>query len=211
MLKSSGKVSYLSTMKKMHPTQEKLLKILKKNIDDPLTIQELADNLGITAPSVVFHHIQQLENKGFLKRNPSNPKDYQILGEPEKPIVYINKYGLAQCGRGESILDGSPLERIPIASKLLKFSAKDAFIVEARGNSMEPEIESGDLIIAKKQHDADNNEMVVCVNDGSPMIKLFRKEKNSIKLISLNTKHKEITPDDDFHIEGVVKNIIHYK
>ena len=199
-------------MKKMHPTQEKLLKILKKNIDDPLTMQELTDELGLSSTSVAFHHVQQLENKGFLKRNPSNPKDYQILSDPEKPIVYINKYGLAQCGKGESILDGNPLERIPIASKIIKFSTKDAFIVEAKGDSMEPEIESGDLIIAKKQRTADNNDIVVCVNDGSPMIKKFYKEKSGIRLISLNDKkHPEIHPKDDFHIEGVVKNIIHYK
>lgn len=199
-------------MKKMHPTQLKLLKLLKKSIDDPLTVQELTSELGLSSTSVTFHHIQQLEIKGYLKRNPSNPKDYQILGEPDKPIVYISKYGLAHCGRGESMLDGNPVERIPIASKLLKFSAKDAFIVEAKGNSMEPEIESGDLIIAKKQQVANNNEIIVCVNEGSPMIKKYFKERGKILLISLNgDKHPPIIAEDDFRIEGVVKNIIHYK
>ncbi len=201
-------------MKNLHPTQEKLITILKKNIDDALTIQELTDNLGLSSKSVTYHHIEQLEKKGYLKRNPQNPKDYQLLKEPDKLIVYINKYGLAHCGKGESMLDGDPVERIPIASQLIKFPAKDAFIVEARGNSMEPEIESGDLIIAKKQKTAENNEMVVCVSEGSPMIKKFYKDRNGIKLISFNDKKHpviEIKNKDDFHIEGIVKNIIHYK
>jgi len=199
-------------MKNLHPTQEGLLNILKRTIDEPLTIQELTDELGISSKSVTYHHIEQLEKKGYLKRNPQNPRDYQLLKEPEKPIVYINKYGLAQCGKGESMLDGSPVERIPIASKLIKFPAKDAFIVEAKGDSMEPEIHPGDLIIAKKQKTANNNEMVVCINNGSPMIKKFFRGKGNIMLISINEdKHPPIIAENDFRIEGVVKNIIHYK
>jgi repressor LexA len=77
-------------MKKLHEKQQQLSHILKENIDDPLTIRELQDRLSISSPSVVHHHIQQLEKKGYLKRNPSNPQDYQILSEsPEKKITYL--------------------------------------------------------------------------------------------------------------------------
>ena len=103
-------------MKPLHKTQIELLEVLKRNIEDPLTIRELQDNLGISSPSVVYHHIQQLEKRGYLKRNPHNPKDYQILTDPEKPIVYLNLYGMAQCGSKGSILDGSPERRVPISS-----------------------------------------------------------------------------------------------
>ena len=74
--------------------EKKLLEILRVNIDSPLTMVELKDELNVSSTSVVFHHIQQLERKGYLKRNPNNSKDYQILTDPEKPIVYINLYGI---------------------------------------------------------------------------------------------------------------------
>ena len=78
-------------MKKLHPIQQKLLETLKDTQDDPLTIEGLRDKLGISSKSVVHHHIRQLENKGYLRRNPSNPKDYQILSDsPEKTITYVN-------------------------------------------------------------------------------------------------------------------------
>ena len=115
-----------AVMKKLHTNQEKLIHILRENIDNPLTMIELMEELDVASTSVVHHHIVQLEKKGYLKRNPSNPRDYQLLEDPEKPITYINQYGLAECGPNGSILDGNPIDRIPIASKLLKFPTESS-------------------------------------------------------------------------------------
>lgn len=197
-------------MKKLHPNQEKLINILRKNIDNPLTMIELMHELDASSTSVVHHHIIQLEKKGYLKRNPSNPRDYQLLEDPEKPITYINQYGLAECGSNGTILDGNPIDRIPIASKLLKFPAEDAFIVIAKGDSMEPEINAGDYIIAQKTSIAKNGDIIVCINQQVAIVKTFFKNNNSIILHSVNTKHKPFIANDDFKIEGIVRNIIKY-
>ncbi|MDP1728281.1 MAG: S24 family peptidase [Bacteroidota bacterium] len=154
-------------------TQELLLELLKKYQEYPLTIRELQEELTISSPSVIYHHIQQLEKKGYLKRNPHNPKDYSILSDPDKPIVYLNQYGFAQCGPSGSILDGNPIDRVPIASRLLKFPAEEAFLVEAKGDSMEPKIYSGDLIIARKQNHAESGDIIVCVNNLETLIKNY--------------------------------------
>ena len=45
-------------MKKLHPTQQKLLEILKVQFEDPLTIREIQSKLDLSSPSVVHHHIQ---------------------------------------------------------------------------------------------------------------------------------------------------------
>ena len=50
-------------MKALHPKQIKLLEILKTNISDPLTLDELADRLDVSGRSVVFHHLKQLEKR----------------------------------------------------------------------------------------------------------------------------------------------------
>ena len=81
-------------MKALHPKQIKLLEILKNNISDPLTMEELADRLDVCGKSVVFHHIKQLEKKGYLKRNPANPRDYIILKDPERNVIYLKMYGM---------------------------------------------------------------------------------------------------------------------
>lgn len=197
-------------MKKIHPNQQNLLDILRKNIDFPMTMIELMEEMKVGSTSVVHHHITQLEKKGYLKRNPSNPRDYQILEDPEKPFTYVNQYGLAECGPNGSILDGNPIDRVPIASKLLIFPTEDAFMVTAKGKSMEPEITSGDYVIAQKSSTANNGDIVICVNNQKALIKIFNHDKAKKQNI-LNSANPDFLPfiaAEDFKIEGIVKNII---
>lgn len=196
-------------MKKLHPTQKKLLELLKNNIDDPLTIREIQEELRASSTSVVAHHIKQLEKKGYLKRNPDNPKDYQILTDsPEKLITYINLYGLAHCGPTGSILDGDPIDRIPISSRIISFPVKEAFMVRAKGDSMEPKIHEGDLIISRKGNSIESGSIVVCVNNGEAMIKKMQKENGKVILISENPKYSPFLASEDFRIEGEVRGMI---
>jgi len=199
-------------MKKLHPKQVRLLNLLKYNIDSPLTMVDLSEAAGINSPGVLYHHLLQLERKGYLKRNPDNPKDYNILDSPEKLVVYINKYGLAQCGPDGSILSGNIIDRIPIASSLLRFPASEAFVVEAIGDSMEPKIKNGDIIIAKKQNFAESGDLIVCVYHEKAIVKQFLYIGNRVVLDSFNKKYQliEVLNDIDLRIEGKVKNIIHY-
>lgn len=196
-------------MKKLHPTQEKLLNLLKNNLFEPLTIRELQEELGLSSSSVVFHHIQQLEKRGFIKRNPSNPRDYQILAEgPEKRVAFLNLYGLAHCGPKGSFLEDSPIDRIPISTRLITFPSDEAFMVKAKGNSMEPKINEGDLIIAQKHSQPKNGAIVVCVNNGETIIKKIQKEKQGYILISLNTAYPPFMASKDFRVVGEVKSVI---
>lgn len=203
-------------MASLHPVQQKLLEILKKNIGDPLTIRELQEELGVSSPSVVQHHIFQLEKKGYLRRNPSNPRDYQVLADsPEKNVTFLNLYGLVQCGPNGSILDGDPIDRIPISSKLLGFSSPDAFMVKAKGKSMLPKIHPNDLVIAKKTSQAENGDLVVCVNEGMAIIKKLQKIQQSngsitYNLLSLNHEFSSFPASDDFRVEGIVKSVLSY-
>lgn len=199
-------------MKELHIHQKKLLELLRTHIESPLTMVELKEALDVSSTSVVFHHIQQLEKKGRLKRNPQNPKDYQILDDPENLIVYLNLYGTAQCGPSGTLMDGNPEDRIPIASRLLKFPASRAFMVKARGNSMLPKINPDDYVIAEKVSTAENGDLIVCVNDGEVMIKKYQFDGKLIILESLNSSEFRpfVAQLDTFKIEGIVRNVLSY-
>ena len=197
-------------MTKIHPKQKALLDLLKKNIDDPRTIRQLQDALKISSSSIVQHHIQQLEKKGYLKRNPFNSKDYQILSDPERPIVYLNLYGTAQCGPKGSIIDDNPIDRIPIASRLIKFPTDEAFLLEAKGDSMIPKINPGDLVVVQKRKNAENGDVIVCINNSEVLIKRYNKHGKETILHSENKKFQPFLAAKDFRIEGVVKSIFQY-
>jgi repressor LexA len=195
---------------KLHPTQKKLLDLLSKYSDNPLTMMALKELVGASSTSVVHHHILQLEKKGYLRRNPSNPKDYRILTDsPDKYVAYINLYGLAQCGPNGSILEGDPVDRIKIESRLLGFPSEEAFMVQARGDSMAPHIKSGDFVIAQatRDHSQLNGRPVICVNNGEALIKKMTINDRKIILSSYNAHYEPFSAATDFRVEGAVRGV----
>ena len=195
----------------LHSNQQKLLKLLSENIDEPLSVRKLMEELNVNSPNLVQHHIIQLEKKGYLKRDPGNPNNYQVLYDPEAPISFLNLFGLAKCGPEGTILTGNPIDRIPIASKLIPFAIKDAFLVKASGDSMEPEIRHGDIVICKAQKTAKSGDIIICSYDESAMIKRLRKlEEDQIILESINAKYAPIIISElqNLSVEGVFGGLI---
>ena len=196
-------------MKALHPKQEELLEILKTNISDPLTMEELADRLNVSGKSVVFHHIKQLEKKGYLKRNPANPRDYIILKDPERNVIYLKMYGMAKCGPEGTILDGEPTRIVPVDPSMVYFPACKGFMVEAKGDFMERLIAPHDWLIVEQSRQPKNKDVVVCVNNGEVMVKRFTQDGENVILQSENPAYTPIVADKtSFHVEGIVRSII---
>ncbi|MCQ2410131.1 MAG: MarR family transcriptional regulator [Elusimicrobiaceae bacterium] len=196
-------------MKSLHPKQAQLLDILKTNIADPLTMEELADRLDVSSKSVVFHHIKQLEKKGYLKRNPANPRNYIVLKDPERNVVYLNMYGMAKCGPEGTILDGTPTRIVPVDPSMIYFPACKGFMVEAKGDSMENLISPKDWLIVEQSRQPKNKDVVVCVNNGEVMVKRFTQDGKNVILQSENPHYTPIVADKtSFHVEGIVRSII---
>lgn len=196
-------------MKALHPKQTELLEILRTNISDPLTMEELAKRLNVSGKSVVFHHIKQLEKKGYLKRNPANPRDYIILKDPERNVIYLKMYGMAKCGPEGTILDGTPTRIVPVDPSMIYFPACKGFMVEAKGDSMESLIAPHDWLIVEQSHQPQNKDVVVCVNNGEVMVKRFTQDGENVILQSENPSYNPIVADrDSFRVEGIVRSII---
>ena len=169
----------------------------------------MQEELNISSTSVVHHHIKELEKKGLLKKNPNNPNDYVVVMPEENETIFLNLYGLAECGPNGIILDGNVEDKIPVSAKLLGISLKDAFLVKARGDSMIPKINDGDLVVAVKNNNPQNNDIVVCVNNGEALIKKISFRENKIYLVSLNPVFEEFEANNEFFaVEGIVKRVI---
>ena len=199
--------------KELHSVQKRLLDALRDNQDAPLTIRELQDQLSLSSTSVVIHHLRQLEKRGYLKRNPFNPRDYQVITDgPERQFTYLNLYGLARCGPQGTILDGNPIDRVPVPSRLLSFPADEAFLVQAKGDSMAPRINDGDLVVARRTNTVDSGAVVVCVNAGEALIKKLHHQGERWILVSNNPAYDPLLASlEDFRVVGEVRAIMSHR
>ncbi|MDY4818359.1 MAG: S24 family peptidase, partial [Lachnospiraceae bacterium] len=61
------------------------------------------------------------------------------------------------------------------------------FGLQVKGDSMEPKISNGDVVIVRKQSDADDGDLVIAlVNGDDAVVKRLKKYKDGIALISSN-------------------------
>jgi repressor LexA len=195
----------------LHKSQKSILEVLKRGQED-LSLRDIAEEIGVKSPNTVLYHIKQLENKGYLRRNPTNPSDYMILKDPVKDITYINLYdGAAQCGPDGLLVQENIIDRIPFSTKAFGISDK-VFLLKARGDSMEPKIFENDLVLVLEDSIPENSEIGVVIHKDEPKIKKIIKVGKSYLLESLNTKYPPeiVKKGDDFQIIGKIKNIIHF-
>lgn len=72
-------------------------------------------------------------------------------------------------------------------------SRGDHFALRVRGDSMEPRIYDGDVVIVRQQSDVNNNDTaVVLVNGDSATVKRIKKDANGVMLIPNNPAHEPV-------------------
>ena len=65
------------------------------------------------------------------------------------------------------------------------------FGLKIKGNSMEPKISDGDIVIVRQQEDAESGDVVIaCVNGDEATCKRLRKYKDGIELVSNNPSYE---------------------
>jgi len=99
----------------------------------------------------------------------------------------------------EDILD---YEEIPLAWQ----NQGEFFALKIKGDSMEPRMESGDVVIVKQQSDASSGDtVIVLVNGDDATCKKLQKTDNGIMLVSTNPKYPPMFySDEDIRTKPVV-------
>jgi repressor LexA len=100
--------------------------------------------------------------------------------------------------------------QIPIATKLVK-TPSDYFLLRASGDSMNLKgIDSGDLLLIKRQNTAETGDLVLALLDDEATVKEFKHNGSTIVLKphSSNLKHQPIILTSDFKVQGVVAHVV---
>ena len=196
--------------------QRKVLEAIQQYIyeyEEPPTLPELQEELGISTKRGVAKHLEALEKKGYVYRN-GKPRGI-VLTDPN----YVqNTYGIPILGYANA---GSPLVfaeediigTIHVDKDLVK-KRKDIFALIVKGDSMNMKtvdripIADGNFAIVQKGGDFHNGDPVLAVINNGATIKSFKKSSNSIILYpeSTNPIHTPIylRSNNDGFINGKI-------
>ncbi|MEL1136590.1 transcriptional repressor LexA, partial [Desulfitobacterium sp. THU1] len=160
--------------------QTDILEYIKRVIREkgyPPSVREIGDAVGLMSSSTVHGHLQTLEEKGYIRRDPTKPRAIEILGSDadEKRTVFVPIIGRVTAG--QPILAEENIEdTFPLPVDLV--NSDTVFMLRVKGESMiDAGIMDGDLILVRQQQVARNGEIVVAMIGEEATVKRFYKEK----------------------------------
>ncbi len=176
--------------KKLTNKQKAVLDYLRNYISGkgyPPTIREIASEIGAKSPSTAQMYLETLIEKGYIERDPTKPRAITIVDAEHNSMASNDNWFIDIPVLG-SISD----EKSFFSQENIKdyFSApteavrdKDCFMLIAKGSSMEKAaIYDGDRVIASRQSNAEDGDIVIALIGDMATVKRFYKEDNGYRL-----------------------------
>ena len=186
---------------KISKKQQEILEYIKEIIlakGYPPTVREICEKVDLKSTSSVHSHLETLEKRGYIKRDPAKPRAIEICDDSFQMVrtdmVSLPVYGNVAAGEPILAVDNI-VDYFPIPAG--EIPAGESFILNIKGDSMiNVGIFNGDKIIVNKADTARNGEIVVALIDDSATVKTFYKEQGHIRLQPENdTMDPIIVPD----------------
>lgn len=177
-------------MKKLSKRQQMIYDFIKTEVDTkgyPPSVREIAKAVGLASSSTVHGHLERLEDKGFIRRDPTKPRAIEILDIEMEDVFkdtarYTPVIGKVTAGAPITAIENIE-EYVPVPSSISN-ADDQLFILIIEGDSMKNVgILDGDKVIVKQQHTARNGDIVVAMTeDNEATVKRFFKESDHIRL-----------------------------
>lgn len=179
--------------------------ILKKGY--PPAVREICEAVHLKSTSSVHAHLETLEERGYIRKDPTKPRAIEILDDTfnlaRREIVNVPIVGTVTCG--EPILAEQNVEGyFPVPPEYLH-TGKNTFMLKVKGDSMiNVGIFHGDLVMVEETNTARNSDIVVALLDDSATVKTFYKENGHVRLQPENDTMDPIIVEGDLAILGKV-------
>jgi len=185
----------------LNENQVRILYFIKDQIRQkgyPPSVREICKGVNLSSTSTVHRHLERLETKGYIRRDPTKPRAIEILDEDNsyKPRKTVDIPIIGKVTAGEPVLAVENIEdTFPVPIELAERGP--LFMLRVQGDSMiEAGIFDGDYVIVKQQNDAINGDVVIALIENEATIKRFYKEKNYIRLQPENQSMEPIIVKD---------------
>ena len=192
------------------PRQLKILGVIKAALHDqgyPPSMREIGQAAGLASPSSVKYQLELLEEKGWIRRDPTRGRAIEILlpDQDQSTSSTGDKYSLDQMrevplvGR---IAAGAPLlaeqdieESFPLPASLV--GDGELFMLKVVGESMiDAAICDGDFVVIRSQKTCEKGEIVAAMIDGEATVKTFTRRDGHIWLLPANPAFSPINGDN---------------
>lgn len=210
--------------------QRRILEVIRDAVvlrGYPPSIREIGDAVDLQSTSSVAYQLRQLEEKGFLRRDPNKPRavDVRMMPNEGKPKAGPKVGWKKAKAKPEdatppnfipvvgSIAAGNPIlaeqnieEYFPLPAEIV--GDGELFMLQVVGLSMKDAgILDGDWVVVRSQPVAEEGEFVAAMIDGEATVKEFHTDSSGIWLLPHNDDFSPI-PAEHAEIMGKVVSVL---
>jgi repressor LexA len=198
--------------------QRQVLEFIDEQIRErgyPPSVREIGEAVGLSSTSTVHAHLAALQDKGFLKRDPTKPRAMELVYDSgsgtaieRRPVRHVPLVGDVAAGTGVLAAENVE-ETIPVPQDFT--GAGQLFMLRVRGDSMvDAGILDGDYVVVRQQAEADPGEIVVAGIPGEEAtVKTFLRRRGKVVLRPENPAMSEMVFDPgDVSIYGKVVTLM---
>ena len=179
----------------MHIIQKKILRFLQETKISNIGFSQLGRFIDEPHPQKMKHHLEQLEEKGFILRDKKSglTKVIRPIHIENSKLINLPILGSASCGPADLVAEENIEGYLKMSSSILeKKKSNDFFIIKASGDSLNKAkkikggtIENGDyVVIDGKNRNPKNGDYVLSIIDDNANLKRFYKKGKQVVLIS---------------------------
>ncbi|MBR3761571.1 MAG: transcriptional repressor LexA [Lachnospiraceae bacterium] len=186
---------------KLTSKQEQILEYLKECIlkkGYPPAVREICDAVNLKSTSSVHSHLETLEKKGFIRRDPTKPRAIEICDDSFQMVrtEMVSIPVVGNVAAGTPIFAEQNIESyFPVPAEFIPRG--ESFALRVRGDSMiNVGIFHGDQIFVNVCSNVSNGDIVVALIDDSATVKTFYKENGYIRLQPENDTMDPIIVED---------------
>ena len=189
----------------------------------PPSVRDLCSLAGLSSVSSVAHHLQTLENLGYLRRGANTARGIEVLRDVDgnllgaassSPNAPLNEESIVSVGLIGEIAAGTGLiaqenyeQTMALPRELTGFG--DLFMLRVRGESMvDAGIFDGDFVVVRSQPTANNGDIVAAIINGEEAtVKTYKKRDGQVWLMPHNPAFEPID-GNAATILGIVKTVL---
>ncbi len=186
---------------KLTAKQEQILEYLKECIlkkGYPPAVREICEAVHLKSTSSVHSHLETLEKKGYIRRDPTKPRAIEICDDSFQMVrtEMVSIPVLGHVAAGSPIFAEQNIESyFPVPAEYIPKG--ESFALRVRGDSMiNVGIFHGDQVFVHVCNTASNGDIVVALIDDSATVKTFYKENGYIRLQPENDTMEPIIVND---------------
>lgn len=175
------------------------------------SLEEIAAHFGLSSVATVHEHLENLEEKGALRRDPNRSRAielHQASGRPRPGAVELPLLGQVAAGEPLEAIAGD--ETLVVPEEML--GRGETFVLRVTGESMIDEhIADGDYVIVERRDTARNGERVVALIDGehATLKTLFREPNGRIRLQPANARLAPLVYESErVQVQGVAIGVL---